>query len=127
MSRSRSGIIAEMPSTPPRSATIAICMKAGDSPHRKSAGMVKIPPVASAVDALPIVCARFASRIVARFPRTRKSATVITATGMEVETVIPDYVFQEMPTPPVPDDEKQAIARMSRGISPYDPLFSAAA
>ena len=46
-------------------------------PQRNSAGMVKIVPVASAVEAEPIVCDRFASRIVPsaeRGGRSRRSS-----------------------------------------------------
>ena len=50
---------------------------------------VKIEPVAKAVEAEPIVCERLASRIVAFRPRAAKMATVMTAAGIEAETVIP--------------------------------------
>ena len=36
-----------MPSSPPNNASVATCQNGGVSPHRKSAGMVKIVPVAS--------------------------------------------------------------------------------
>ena len=49
------------------------CRYGGAIPHRNSAGIVKIVPVASDVDAEPIVCERFASRIVA--PRTAAAGT----------------------------------------------------
>src|SRR3954469_11340330 len=58
-------------------------------PHRKRAGIVKMVPVARAVEAEPIVCERFASRMVLFAPNRRKTATVSTAAGMEAETVIP--------------------------------------
>ena len=58
-------------------------------PQRKSAGMVKIVPVASEVEAEPMVCERFASRIVERRRSARKTTTVITAAGIEAETVMP--------------------------------------
>ncbi len=58
-------------------------------PHRNSAGMVKIVPVASEVEADPMVWEMLASRIVPRAPTRRKSATVMTAAGIEAETVMP--------------------------------------
>ena len=58
-------------------------------PQRKSAGSVKMVPVASAVEADPIVWEMFASRIVPRLPSTRKKATAMTAAGIEAETVSP--------------------------------------
>ena len=58
-------------------------------PQRKSAGIVKIVPEASAVEADPIVWEMFASRIVPPRPSTRKTATAITAAGIEAETVRP--------------------------------------
>jgi len=57
--------------------------------QRKRAGMVKIVRSRSAVEAEPTVCERFASRIVPFRPRRRKTATVITAAGIDAETVIP--------------------------------------
>src|SRR5262245_19435769 len=57
--------------------------------HMNSAGMVKIVPLASEVEADPIVCDRLASRIVPRARNSRKSATVITAAGIDAETVRP--------------------------------------
>jgi len=48
-----------------------------------------IVPVASAVEAEPMVWERFVSRIVARSRRARKAATVITAAGIEAEMVNP--------------------------------------
>jgi len=90
MSSRRSGIIAAMPRNPPRSASSATCMNGGVMPQRKSAGMVKIVPVASDELAEPIVCARFASRITSpRFGMSDRKRTVRTAIGMEVETVSP--------------------------------------
>jgi hypothetical protein len=85
----RSGIIAESPRTPPRNARTTTCRYGGAIPHRKSAGIVKIVPVASEVEAEPIVCERLASRIVAGFRRSRKTATVMTAAGIDAETVMP--------------------------------------
>ncbi len=58
-------------------------------PHRNSAGIVKIVPVASEVEADATVCERFASRIVPRDRIRLNTATVITAAGIEADTVIP--------------------------------------
>ncbi len=64
----------------------------GLNPQRKSAGMVKIRPDAWLDDADPTVWEMLCSRMVER-PQTpcsaRKTATVITAIGIEVETVSP--------------------------------------
>ena len=87
MSRRRRGIIAASPSRPPSSASTTTCQYGGARPHRNSAGIVKIVPVASEVDAEPIVWAMLASRIVT--PRRSGTATVITAAGIEAETVMP--------------------------------------
>ena len=57
--------------------------------HRNSAGIVKMVPVASDVDAEATVCDRFASRIVPRDRVRLKTATVITAAGIEADTVMP--------------------------------------
>ena len=54
-----------------------------------SAGTVKIVPVAREVDADPMVWERLASRMVPRAPTSRNSATVITAAGIDAETVRP--------------------------------------
>jgi len=89
MSRRRSGIIAARPSTPPARHKPTTCRYGGAMPHRKSAGMVKIVPLASEVDADPIVWDRLASRIVERSPSARKTATVITAAGIDADTVSP--------------------------------------
>src|SRR5436305_616817 len=59
MSSRRSGTIAAMPRKPPRSARIATCQNGGAMPHKKSAGIVKIVPVASDDDAEPMVCEMF--------------------------------------------------------------------
>ena len=60
------------------------------SPHMNSAGMVKIVPAASEELAEPIVCDMLASSSMPRPPPiARKSATVSTAMGIEVETVRP--------------------------------------
>ena len=82
--------MAAIPSTPPRKARMATCQRGGAKPHRKRAGMVKIVPEARDELADPIVWERFASRITGpRAWRARKSATVSTAMGIEVETVRP--------------------------------------
>ncbi len=85
----RSGTIAAMPSSAPRNASATTCRYGGVAPHRKSAGMVKIVPVASAVEAEATVCERLASRIVPRTRNRRKTATVITAAGIDADTVMP--------------------------------------
>ena len=87
--RRRSGIIAERPRRAPRKQSATTCRYGGAAPQRNSAGIVKIVPVASAVEAEPIVCERFASRIVPFRPRSRKTATVRTAAGIEADTVSP--------------------------------------
>ena len=51
--------------------------------------MVKIVPVASAVEAEPMVWERFVSRMVASMRSARKAATVMTAAGIEAEIVNP--------------------------------------
>jgi hypothetical protein len=48
-------------------------------------------PVASEVDAEPIVCEMFASRIVERSRKARKTTTVITAAGIEAVIVMPTF------------------------------------
>ena len=58
-------------------------------PHRNSAGMVKMVPVASEVDAEATVCDRLASRIVPRVRSRLNTATVMTAAGIEADTVMP--------------------------------------
>ena len=73
-------------------ARMAICHSGGAKPHMKRAGMVKMVPDASDELAEPIVCDMLASRIIPRPPwraMARKSATVRTAMGIEVETVRP--------------------------------------
>ena len=60
----------------------------------KSAGSVKMTPLATELDADPIVCETFASKSVPRTPTlrsARNAATVMTATGMEVEMVSPAW------------------------------------
>jgi hypothetical protein len=90
--RRLSGIIASTPRTPPRNASPATCRIVGTTPHMKSAGIVKIVPVASDELALPIVCARFASRrLPPPFDTARKSIAESTAIGIEVETVSPAF------------------------------------
>ena len=80
------------PSSPPLMARIVIWRRFVSKPQRKSAGSVKITPLATELEAEPTVCDRFASRMLLRRPparSARKSATVITATGIEVEMVRP--------------------------------------
>ena len=50
---------------------------------------MKIVPVASEVDADATVCDMFASRIVPFLLSRPNAATVMTAAGMDAETVIP--------------------------------------
>ena len=89
ISRRRSGTMAAMPSTAPRNASVTTCRYGGTMPHRNSAGMVKMVPVASEVDAEATVCDRLASRIVPRVRSRLKTATVMTAAGIEADTVMP--------------------------------------
>jgi len=78
------------PSSPPQQASSTICSRFGGIPHMNSAGSVKMTPEASELDAEPVVCERLASRMVPPEPRSRRNtATVITATGIEVLTVSP--------------------------------------
>ena len=51
--------------------------------------LVLAAPSASAVEAEPMVCDRLVSRILAGRRRTRKTATVMTAAGIEAEIVSP--------------------------------------
>ena len=51
--------------------------------------MVKIVPVASDVEAEATVCERLASRIVPRTRNSRNAATVMTAAGIDADTVMP--------------------------------------
>ena len=85
----RSGTIAAMPSSAPRNASTTTCQYGGTRPQRNSAGIVKIVPVASDVEAEATVCERLASRIVPRVRSRWNTATVITAAGIEAETVMP--------------------------------------
>ena len=81
-----------MPSSPPLMASSVICRSSGGMPHMKSAGSVKITPLASELDAEPVVCEMLVSRIVPLMPATdsaRNTATVMTATGMDVLMVRP--------------------------------------
>src|SRR4030095_629561 len=78
-----------MPSTPPAIASSATCHTTGTTPQRNSAGIVKIVPDASELDALPTVCARFVSRIVPFFGRVVKTSADSTAIGIDVDTVSP--------------------------------------
>ena len=67
-------------------------MNVASKPQRKSAGRVKITPLATELEAEPTVCDRFASRILLLTPparSVRNNATVITATGIDVEIVSP--------------------------------------
>ena len=80
------------PSNPPNSASTVIwptlTMIAGSSrAHRNSAGRVKITPAARDSPADPTVWTMLASRIVP--PKIRKTATAITAAGIEALTVSP--------------------------------------
>lgn len=64
----------------------------GFNPHKKSAGKAKITPEANDELAEPMVCDILLSRtmglpVIRRISRNKP--TVITATGIEVETVIP--------------------------------------
>ncbi len=89
ISRRRNGTIAAIPSNAPRNASATTCRYGGTAPHRKSAGIVKIVPVASDVEAEATVCERLASRIVPRTRNSRNAATVITAAGIDADTVMP--------------------------------------
>ncbi len=59
------------------------------APQRKSAGIVNMVPVASAVEADATVCDMLASRMVPCVPSMRNAATVMTAAGIDAETVMP--------------------------------------
>src|SRR5574341_1175989 len=93
-------------------------------PHRKSAGIVKMVPVASDVDAEATVCDRFASRIVPRERNSRKAATVITAAGIEADTVMPTrsprYAFAAPNTIPSTTPVATALSVNSAGLSGRD-------
>ena len=81
--------MAERPRIPPRKARATTWRYGGTIPQRKSAGIVKMTPVASEVEAAAIVWERLASRIVPSTRKTRKAATVMTAAGIDAETVMP--------------------------------------
>ena len=92
MRKRRKGIMKRTPMRPPAIASVVIWRRFGATPQRNSAGSVKITPEATELEAEPTVCARFASRMLPSCPNrpsTRKAATVITATGIEVEMVSP--------------------------------------
>jgi hypothetical protein len=84
-----------IPSSPPSIARLAICTSEGLKPHKNNAGMVKMTPEAKDELAEPMVWDMLFSRMVVPLPKRtlekRKKATVITATGMEVETVRPAF------------------------------------
>ncbi len=87
-----SGTMNSTPSRPPHIASRVICSSPGASPQRKSAGRVKMTPLATELEAEPTVCEVLASSRLLPTPmpfRARKTATVITATGIEVEMVSP--------------------------------------
>ncbi len=61
-------------------------------PHMNNAGSVKITPLASELEADPVVCEMLVSSIVPRTPTVvsaRNTATVMTATGIDVLIVRP--------------------------------------
>jgi hypothetical protein len=69
-----------------------ICRSSGGIPHINRAGKVKMTPLASELDADPVVCEILVSRIVPRMPTlesARNTATVMTATGIDVLIVSP--------------------------------------
>ena len=118
----RSGIIAESPRSAPRKQSATTWRYGGATPQRKSAGIVKIEPVASDVEAEPIVCERFASRMEPFAPKSRKSATVMTAAGIDAETVSPTrrprYAFAAPKTRPRTTPAATAFAVNSGMDSP---------
>ena len=80
------------PRSPPHMASTVIWRSVVSKPQRKRAGSVKITPLATELEAEPTVWDRFASRMVLSTPlarSARKKATVITATGIDVEMVSP--------------------------------------
>jgi hypothetical protein len=88
----RSGIMKSTPSSPPLMASRTIWTRFVSKPQRNSAGSVKITPLATELEAEPTVWDRLASRMLLRIPpacSARKRATVMTATGMDVEMVSP--------------------------------------
>ncbi len=82
-------MIAARPSTPPRKQRATTCPYGGAMPQRKRAGMVKMVPDASDVEAEAMVWDRFASRRVALARKRRNRATVMTAAGIDADTVMP--------------------------------------
>ena len=80
------------PSTPPRRASVPIWAIEGLNPQRKRAGIVNMTPDAREEAAEPVVWAMFVSRM-PTFPHrprvTRKKATAMTASGIDVEIVRP--------------------------------------
>ena len=89
----RSGIMNSTPRSPPKSATIVISTSeiatvGSVRCQMKSAGIVKITPAASDSPAEPIVWTMFVSSTVPR-PVSRKTATAMTAAGIEALTVRP--------------------------------------
>ena len=80
------------PNRPPVIAKRVIWRRVGSKPQRKRAGRVKMTPLATELDAEPTVCERLASSRVFWAPSlrsARNTATVITATGIDVEIVRP--------------------------------------
>ena len=80
------------PSNPLLIARTVICTNVVLKPHKNRAGKVKMTPLATELEAEPTVCDRFASRMLLFTPlarSVRNNATVITATGIEVEIVSP--------------------------------------
>ena len=80
------------PSNPPHIANSVIWTTFVSKHQRNSAGSVKMTPLATELEAEPTVCDMFASRMLLFTPAARsarKSATVITATGIDVEIVSP--------------------------------------
>ncbi len=89
MSSRRSGIMAARPEQRAEEAEDHdLQIRRYHVPHEER-GIVKIVPLASDVDAEPMVCDRLASRIVPRARNSRNSATVMTAAGIDAETVSP--------------------------------------
>ena len=90
----RSGTMNSTPMSPPQSASSVIWRRRGSRCHMNSAGSVKITPLATELEADPTVWDMFASSRVPRTPTRRSrrnAATVMTATGMDVEIVKPAW------------------------------------
>ena len=90
----RRGIIARIPSKPPKTDTTMTRWISMSKPSNKSAGMVTPTPKAMDSPADPAVCTMLFSRMVAcrilnSFERALKRVIAKTETGMEAETVIP--------------------------------------